>query len=183
MQLRVAWSDEELLEAFDVIGHSSFEEFVNSVMERHQKKQAVRTPLERVLRESGVTQTALAAQFGVSQPTVSRWVSGAQPLTADQADYLARFLEVETAEFDSMVGGVHRDHKIVLDRNTYFGNVVAIATYEVMGPTPEGVAEFLGVPKSVFAQWCQGDGFPDEATAEAFVRRFLPGLVEQFGLS
>ncbi len=52
------------------------------------------TKLKQVIQKSGLKQVWLADQLGVNAHTVSRWVKGLDKPRVDQAQHLARLLNV-----------------------------------------------------------------------------------------
>ncbi|WP_165233398.1 helix-turn-helix domain-containing protein [Aquisphaera insulae] len=55
--------------------------------------------LRELMRQHGLTQTALEAQVGIAQPTISAILRGARKLTREQAATLAQFFHVSPQVF------------------------------------------------------------------------------------
>lgn len=51
------------------------------------------------LRERGHTQADLATHMGMAQSTINQKINGKRPLFLDEADRIARFLEIPDSEF------------------------------------------------------------------------------------
>lgn len=147
---------------------------------------AARTPLERLLVEQGVTQDELAASLGVSQAIVSRWVSGKTVLPEARIDQIDELLGCGES-LDGMrpmkviaLEGSPLDH---YNGYLFFWARVGWQRFDTDAQLVKEVAEFLDVPLRTVQEWQYGIAFPTEEQAERIVRRYLPGVVEVFGLT
>jgi transcriptional regulator with XRE-family HTH domain len=50
--------------------------------------------IEKYIRDSGISQSELARRLGVSQPTVSDWISGKKTPSGDKVLSLAKEMDV-----------------------------------------------------------------------------------------
>lgn len=59
----------------------------------------VRLNIVRLLKDSDLSQKAIAKSVGVSEPTIYRWKSGENVPELDKLDRLAEILKIEASEF------------------------------------------------------------------------------------
>lgn len=155
--------------------------------EKERRLAAARTPLERLLIEHGISQTWLAAQIGVTQPAVNRWAKGAAPLPPERVEQIEELLGCgdELAAMRPM-----RD--IALEGNpldNYFGYCVfwarvgAHLRYDTDAQLVKEAAEVMDLPLRTVQEWQYGLAYPTEEQAEVWLRRYLPGVMDRWGLA
>ena len=171
--------------------YTAFEKCVEAWMhEQHQEDLAyelrrmtaiqARTPLEYALLEAGWSQDRAARVLGVSQPTLSRMVSGKQTLTVGRAQLLADRLGVDYRTLLPEVAGAA--DAAGPKRETFQRFVLGM----ILGGWPDAsvqdVAASVGLAPKDIEAWANGDLVLPVETCESMVRTWLPGRRAEFGL-
>lgn len=55
--------------------------------------------LKKRIAERGYSQRSLAATLGIAQPTLSQKINGSRPFSLQEADHLAKLLEIPPSQF------------------------------------------------------------------------------------
>lgn len=67
--------------------------------------------LNEALKVAGRTQESLATEIGVTQPTMSRWVTGASLFPSDTADDIAEILGIDADVLKEMANKASKERK------------------------------------------------------------------------
>jgi len=135
-----------------------------------------RTPLDRALIQAGVSHQELATELGVSRPPVSCWASGKEGLPIDRIEEIAAFLGADIRD-------LHGQSPDSFDNTGQPLNASPFGwAFVVSGRTNSEAARVCGVSTQVIERWKFGKHFPTQDQAAKFVRAFLPGIADTYGV-